>query len=102
MGYHYVGMAQQARAMGTGILSDSERAVLRGEKEVEDRDGYISNARYRARKRMDQIEKDLQVLKEAGEDDLVDEFYSRFSRVSELQREVEQLREQLDEQDSDS
>lgn len=102
MEYHYVGMDQQARSMPTGILTDSERSFYRGENEVEDPEGYRGNARHRARNRMDQIEKDLQVLKEAGEDDLLDEFYSRFSRVGELEREVAELREKLDEEDSDS
>jgi hypothetical protein len=83
--------------VSTGILSDGERAFFRDEKEVEDPDGYQRNARYRARQRMDQIEEDLEVLRESGQEDLVEEFVNRFGRVERLEREVEELREKLDE-----
>ena len=82
--------------VSTGILSDGERAFFQGEKEVKDPDGYQRNARYRARQRMDQIEEDLDVLRDAGQDDLVDEFVNRFGRVERLEREVDQLRAELE------
>ena len=69
------------------------------EKEVEDPDGYQRNARYRARQRMDQIEEDLDVLRDAGQKDLVEEFVNRFGRVERLEKEVEELRSKLDEDD---
>lgn len=86
----------QHRRMPTGILSTGERDFFRGESDVDDPDGYRRNARHRARKRMDQIEEDLQVLKEAGQDDLVEEFYNRFGRER-LEREIEELRRELEE-----
>mgnify|MGYP006896951959 FL=1 len=96
--YYYMGTPQQSRTrVSTGILSDGERAFFRDEKEVEDPDGYQRNARYRARQRMDQIEEDLEVLRESGQEDLVEEFVNRFGRVERLEREVEELREKLDE-----
>jgi len=70
------------------ILSDGERAFFKGENEVKDLDGYQRNARNRARQRMDQIEVDLYVLREAGQEDLVEEFVNRFGRVERLVREV--------------
>lgn len=91
-------MAQQPHQMTTGILSPKEREFFRGENEVENPSGYRGNARYRARNRMEQIERDLEVLKEAGEDDIVEEFYSRFSRVGELERKVERLENELEEE----
>lgn len=93
-----MGTAQQSEPrVSTGILSEGEREFFRGNKDVEDTDGYRRNARYRARKRIEQIEKDLQVLKEAGEDDLVEEFYNQFSRVQRLEDEIEQLRREVGE-----
>jgi len=86
--------------MPTGILSNSERDFFRGESDVENPDGFRGNARYRARKRMDQIEEDLQVLKEADQDDIVEEFYNRFGRDKRLEREIEELRQKLEEQES--
>lgn len=91
-----MGTPQSTERMSTGLLSEGERGYFQGEKEVEDPDGYRRNARYRARQRMDQIEKDIEVLKAAGEDDLVDEFFNRFGRVRQLEQEVERLREQIE------
>jgi len=99
-----MGTPQHSRtSVPTGILSDGERQFFLGEKEVEDPDGYERNARYRARQRMDQIEKDLEVLRENGQEDLVNEFLNRFGRVERLEREVERLRDELseDQQDGD-
>lgn len=95
-----MGTPQQSRTrVSTGILSDGERAFFKDEKEVGDPDGYERNARYRARQRMDQIEEDLDVLREASQEDLVEEFVNRFGRVERLEREVEELRSKLDEDD---
>ena len=92
-----MGTNHQSRTrVSTGILSDGERRFFRGEKDVQDPDGYQRNARYRARQRMDQIEEDLEVLRESGQEDLVEEFHSRFGRVERLEREVERLRQELD------
>lgn len=100
MVHHYMGTKQHSRIrVSTGILSDGERAFFRGEKDVEDPDGYQRNARYRARQRMDQIEEDLEVLRDADQEDLVEEFVSRFGRVERLEREVERLRRELGEQE---
>lgn len=87
--------SQSKQRMTTGLLSEGERDFYTGDKDPEDSDGYRRNARYRARQRMDQIEKDIEVLQEAGEDDLVDEFFNRFGRVQRLERELEELRSQL-------
>lgn len=95
-----MGTPPQLRArVSTGILSDGERAFFRGEHDVKDPDGYTRNARYRARKRMDQIERDLETLREHGQEDLAEEFYNRFSRVERLERQIESLQEQLDERE---
>ena len=92
-----MGTSQQSKArVSTGILSNGEREFYRHEKDVKDPDGYRRNARYRARKRMDQIEEDLELLEQAGEDDLVEEFHNRFSRVGQLEKEVDRLRSKVD------
>jgi hypothetical protein len=92
-----MGTPQQTHPrVSTGILTKGEREFFRGEKDVEDDDGYRRNARYRARKRIQQIEDDLQVLEAAGEDDLVEEFYNQFSRVQRLEKELEELRSEVE------
>jgi hypothetical protein len=85
--------------VSTGILSKSERAFFQGDHDVQDPDGYRRNARHRARKRMEQIEQDLEVLREAGEDDIVAEFYENFGRVGRLEQEIEELRAKLENTD---
>lgn len=88
----------QPTRVPTGLLSNGERDFFRGESDVKDPDGYRRNARHRARKRMDQIEEDLEVLESAEQEDIVEEFYNRFGRDKRLEREIEELRQQLDEQ----
>lgn len=79
-----------------GLLTDGEREFLRGEKEVADPDGYRYNTRSRFRARMKRLDEDLEILREAGEDELVEEFYDKFGRVERLERELEELRDELD------
>jgi len=83
--------------MSRGLLTEAEREFLAGEKNVEDPEGYRYNVRSRFRTRMDELEHDLELLHDAGEDDLVEEFFDRFGRVERLEREVEELREELEE-----
>lgn len=91
---------KQPSRVTTGILSEGERRFFRGESDVDNPDGYRGNARYRARKRMEQIEEDIEVLEAAGEEDIVEEFFDMFSRDRRLKREVEELRRRLDEDGS--
>ena len=88
------------QAVSRGLLTKSEREVLRGEKDDVDEDSYIYNIRTRARKRMNELEDDLELLEEAGEDELVRDFFQRFGKVERLEREIEALEQRLDEQES--
>lgn len=90
-----MGTTQQTNPSVAGLLSKSEREFLSGENEPQDPDGYRRNTRYRARKRIEQVEDDLELLEEAGEGDIVEEFYQRFSRVGQLQARIEELEEQV-------
>jgi hypothetical protein len=95
--YRYMDSVSQTDAhVPTGILTDGEREFLRGESDVEDPAAYRSNIRYRAKKRMSRIEEDLDVLREHGEEELVEEFFNRFGRVQRLEREIEALRAELE------
>lgn len=83
--------------MNRGLLTKAQREFLRGEKPDVDAESYRYRTRSDFRNRMDRLEEDIELLRQAGEDDLVGEFYERFGRVERLQREVADLREQLDE-----
>ena len=79
-----------------GLLTSGERDFLTGEKDVSDPDGYLYNTRSRFRSRMEKLEEDLEILREAGEEELVEEFYDKFGRVERLERELHELRSELD------
>jgi hypothetical protein len=80
-----------------GLLSKGEREFLRGERtQIQDPDGYRNNVRHRVRQRIDQIEDDLQLLEDAGHDDIVQEFEQKYG-ADRLAREIEDIQQQLDE-----
>ena len=87
---------EAGRKLSRGLLTPAQREFLRGERDVENPDSYRYNVRSDFRGRMDKLEEDLELLREHGEDDLVEEFYDRFGRVERLERELDELREQLD------
>lgn len=83
-------------------MSNAEREFLRGENEVEDPDGYERNLKYRAKQQMERIEDDLELLERNGFDDLAEEFFNRFSRYKQLEREVDRLRDELEDERGES
>lgn len=83
--------------MNRGLLTKAQREFLRGEKNDVDEDSYRYNLRSDFRARMDNLEEDLELLRESGEEKLVEEFNARFDRVGKLEEELEDLRDQLDE-----
>lgn len=76
-----------------GLLTKADRNALLGEREVTDE--RLADIRYNIRQRMAHIEDDLQILREAGEDDLVAGFYDRFGRAAQLEQRVAELEERL-------
>lgn len=89
----------------TGLLSENEEAFLEGDHEVENPEQYMRNLRHRSNQRIQQIPKHLQLLEEAGHDDLVAQFYYQIDpterlrdEVRALQAEVEALHEVLDDE----
>lgn len=92
---------EDATVMSRGLLTKAEREFLRGEKEDVNQQNYRYNTRSNFKSRMDKLEEDLQLLRDAGEDDLVEEFYRRFGRVERLQKEVDRLRKELERERED-
>jgi len=82
--------------MSRGLLTEAEKAFLRGEKEDVDEQQYRYNVRSNFRSRLNQLSEDLKLLKDAGEEDLIEEFYGEFGRVERLEREIERLRDELE------
>lgn len=89
------------RIMSRGLLTKSEREFLRGEKDDVDEQQYRYNIRSNFRARVSELEDDLELLRASGEGELVEEFHSTFSRMERLEREVEQLRDELERERAD-
>lgn len=79
----------------TGLLSDKQRAFLRGEREGElkNPEQYERQLRSEAGKRAEVMAEDLDLLEEHGHGDIVARFYHEVDRI-------ERLRRALDERDT--
>jgi len=83
------------RTMDRGLLTESQREFLRGEKDDVDEQSYRYNVRSDFRQRMDRLEEDLKLLEQAGEDDLIDEFDDRFGGT-EFEQRLNRMEEQFE------
>ncbi len=80
--------SERDRMRNRGLLTKDDRKAYRGDRDVDEESFH--DIRWNIRKRMDRMEKDLEILEEAGEDELVDEFYDRFG-MTDLARRVREL-----------
>ena len=93
----------QDLSVPTGLLSDSQRAFLRGENEdIENPEQYERNIRYRASQRVGQMAEDLALLEKHGHEDIVAEFYHEVNRIERLRRELGIYTENIDSESSDT
>lgn len=87
---------QQARHMeNRGLLTADDRAFYRGEKDVEDEEKMAREKRYNVRQRIENIEEDIEILRQAGEDQVVEDFYDAIGRYERLERELAELKEEI-------
>lgn len=93
-------MSQEEQGMDhRGLLTDDDRRFFRGERDVKDPAKKASEIRYRVRRRMENLEEDIQILREADETRLVEEFYEKIGRYERLERQIEELQQRLDDGD---
>lgn len=79
-----------------GLLTDDDRRFFRGEKDIDPDGAQARNKRSRVRRRIENIAEDLEILREAGEDDLVATFEDEtgaYARLDERLQEVEEFME---------
>lgn len=88
----------EARTMNRGLLTKAQREFLQGDKPDVDQDNYLYRIRSDFRARMDELEEDLEILREADQNELVEEFFDRFGRVERLEREIEELRKKVEDE----
>ena len=85
--------------MDRGLITDGERAVVRGEKEDASK-SYEYNIRHRIRSRMDLIRHDVELLEEHGYEDLASEFRDMYDPMKQLENRVEELEEKCEDSDT--
>ena len=83
--------SESDRMRNRGLLTRGDREALRDDIDEE----KLHDLRWNVRKRMERIGEDLEILEEAGEDELVDEFYDEFG-VGDLARRVRELEKGVD------
>lgn len=88
--------SESERVQNRGLLTADDRAFFRGDKEVEDEDKTRREKRYNVRQRMENVAEDIERLREAGEDDLVNEFYGDIGRYERLEQQIRELQDQVD------
>lgn len=90
-------MSQESQGMDhRGLLTEDDRLFFQGERDVDDRNKKASEIRYRVRRRMENLEQDIEILREAGETRLVEEFYEKLGRYERLERQIEELQQQIE------
>lgn len=72
-----------------GLLTLDDRRVFTGEKEATA--ARQADIRWNVEQRMNRIERDLEILREAGEEELVEKFYAKYGGDAELERRIERL-----------
>ena len=85
------------RMQNRGLLTEDDRAFFRGEKETDDPDKTRREKLFNVRERRDNVAEDLELLREAGEDETVEQFYAVVGRYERLERQLHDLQSQLDE-----
>lgn len=86
--------SERTRMRNRGLLTKADREALLGDRDVDEQ--RLADIRYNIRQRMEHIEDDLQILRQAGEDELVAKFYDEFGRAAQLEARIEELEEKLE------
>ena len=81
-----------------GILTEDDRAFWRGEKDVEDHSRTKAEKRHHVRQRIENLAEDVELLLEAGEDDLVTELRYYVGQNRRLEQRVARLERRLDDE----
>jgi archaellum component FlaC len=80
-----------------GVLTADDRAFFEGEKTTNDPDKTRREKRFNINERIDHIDEDIKILREAGEDDVVQRLQAILNRYERLERQVQDLQQQIDE-----
>lgn len=87
---------QRESVQNRGLLTDDDRAFFQGDKESDDPDKTRREKLYNVRRRIEHIAEDIDILREAGEDETAEKVYDAIGRYERLERQVRDLQQQLD------
>lgn len=79
-----------------GLLTDHDREFFRGNLDDETETDRMRKKRHNIRQRIDRIAEDIEILRDAGHDELVGEFHATVSQYGRLERRVRELEDRLD------
>lgn len=81
-----------------GLLTADDRRFWLGEKDTEDADKVRREKRHNVNERIENIVKDLRILKDTDYDetDLINEFHAKTDRESQIEEELNELRQRLE------
>lgn len=85
---------QPTGVQNRGLLTEDDRAFFAGEKETDDPAKTEREKRYNIRQRIENVATDIELLREHGHDELVEDFYDEVGRYERLERELRRLREE--------
>ncbi len=86
---------QRQTVQNRGLLTEDDREFFLGEKDTSDPDKTRREKRHNVRERIKNITEDLEILADANETDLVNEFHGETDRNSKIETELSELRKQL-------
>lgn len=79
-----------------GLLTDDDRRFFQGDKTVSNPDQTRHEKAYNIRQRIQNLATDIDILRNADEDGLVDAFYAETNRNERLRQQLEDLQQKLD------
>lgn len=80
-----------------GLLTDDDRAFFKGERPTDDPDKTRREKLFHIRRRIEHMNDDIDILRDAGEDEAVQYLYTVVGRYERLERKLNDLQNQLDE-----
>lgn len=87
----------------TGLLTDRQRAFLRGERDdITNPDQYENQLRHQANQRVSQMTEDLDLLERHGHEDIVAKFYYEVDKIERLRRTMDSTDSPPDPDDSEA
>ena len=88
--------SEEERVQNRGLLTSDDRAFFEGEKDTDTPDKTRREKLYNVRRRIEHIAEDIDILREAGEDETVEKFYGEIGRYERLEKQLRELEQKVE------